>query len=129
MLKKDEILKCDDKPTKKVEVPEWGGHVFVRTMSGTERDSFEQSMLVNPGKGNEANYSNIRAKLCARTICDKGGNRLFNDSDVAALGEKSAAALDRIFTVAQDLNGVSTDDVEAMVKNSESGQSESSTSG
>ena len=36
------------------------------------------------------------ARLAARCMCDEEGVRLFDDKDIAALGAKSAAALDRV---------------------------------
>ena len=40
ILSKDAILAADDLPRETVHVPEWGGDVYVRTMSGTDRDAF-----------------------------------------------------------------------------------------
>ena len=116
MLTKDEILQTNDLTTEHVEVPEWDGAVWVRTMTGTERDAFEASMA---GKGDdiEARLTNIRAKLCVRCICTESGERVFADEDEVALGKKGARPLDRIFAVAQRLNAVSDDDVEALAKN------------
>jgi hypothetical protein len=124
MLTRDEILKANDIKTEKVKVPEWGGEVFIRTMTGTERDAFEQGIV----KGQRADLHNIRAKLCALAIADKDGKRLFTERDVTALGQKSAKALDRIFSKAQKLNGISPEDVEDMAKNSGTGLSEDSIS-
>lgn len=123
-LTRDEILKADDIKTEKVEVPEWGGDVFIRTMSGAERDDFEGSLI----RGKKTNLANIRAKLCALVVVDAEGKKLFSEKDVSALGRKSAKALDRVFTATQKLNGISPEDVEDMVKNSGIGQSEGSTS-
>jgi hypothetical protein len=124
MLTKDQILKADDIKTEKVEVPEWGGDVHIKTMTGTERDAFEQSII----SGQKTNLANIRAKLCARVIRDGNGKRLFTDADVAALGKKSAKALDRIFAKAQTLNGITAEDVEGLAKNSGTDLNEDSTS-
>ena len=41
LLTKDAILQAQDSKLEKLEVPEWGGHVFIKSMSGTERDNFE----------------------------------------------------------------------------------------
>ena len=128
VLKKEEILGADDRKTETISVPEWGGHVSVATMSGTERDDFEQSVVETRGSDTITNLANIRAKLCAKCMVDDDRKRIFADSDVKALGEKSAAALDRVFAVAQRLNGLSGDDVEGLVKNSEGGPSAASTS-
>jgi hypothetical protein len=45
-----------------------------------------------------------------------------------ALGGKSAAALERVFTVAMRLSGLTPDDVKDLTENLDSGQSEDSTS-
>ena len=107
MLTRDSILQADDLPKESVEVPEWGGQVWVRTLSGTERDAFEQSMVM---KKNKPNMDNVRARFAVLTICDEAGERLFQAADADELGKKSAAALDRIFAVAQRLNGFSDQD-------------------
>ena len=125
MLTKEQILQAEDLKTETVEVPEWGGSVCVRTMTGTERDAFEQSIVENKGK---TNLANIRARWCAAVVIDESGNRLFDDKDIAELGKKSASALDRVFAVAQKLNGFGEKDIENLEKNSRSGQSEDSIS-
>jgi len=114
-LSRDAILSADDLPRQEVDVPEWGGTVFVRSMSGLERDTFETS-LTN-GKDKSVNLKNIRARLVCLTAVDDNGERLFADGDEDALGKKSAAALDRIFTVAQKLNGLNSSDVEELAEN------------
>jgi hypothetical protein len=60
------------------------------------------------------------------TIVDEEGNRLFSDADVKLLGQKSAAALDKLFEVAQKLSGLKDEDVEELAKNSEDDLSEDS---
>jgi hypothetical protein len=59
---------------------------------------------------------NVRARLVALTLCDTEGYRLFDDSEITALGRKSARALDRVFTVAQRLNGIGVDQVDVAKK-------------
>ena len=108
ILSKDAILAAEDLPRETVSVPEWGGQVLVRTMSGTDRDAFEASLLAKDGR-----MENVRARLVALTLCDAQGDRLFNDSEIAALGRKSARALDRVFSVAQRLNGIGADEAQA----------------
>lgn len=117
LLTKDLILKAQDSKVEKVDVPEWGGHLFVGTMSGTERDAFEAETYVTKGKNIEFNRHNFRARLLVRTICDEKGETLFTLKDIDALGKKSAKALDRCFAVSQKINGLSAEDVEELVKN------------
>lgn len=111
ILTKEAILAADDLPRELVNVPEWGGDVFVRTMTGTDRDAFEASLI-----GKEGRMENVRARLVSLTLCNEAGERMFGDAEIAALGKKSARALDRVFSVAQRLNGIGTEQVEAAKK-------------
>lgn len=113
-LTRDAILAVPDLQTEVVDVPEWGGSVVVGVMTGAERDAWEASLVDAKGK---VNIENIRARLVARTIRDEAGARMFSDTDIAALGNKSAAALDRCAKVAQRLNGLTTSDLEVVKGN------------
>lgn len=119
MLTRDQILKADDLPKELVKVPEWGGELYIATLTGADRDSYEASIMQSDGAGGmKQNFSNIRAKLVARCAVDEKGKRIFEDKDIVPLGFKSAAALDRCFAVAARLNAVSDSDIEELAKNS-----------
>jgi hypothetical protein len=128
LLTRDTILQANDLPRELVSVPEWGGEVYVRTLTGTERDSYEAQSVEKRGKSYEANLRNLRAKLCALAMCDEQGKRLFGEGDVEALGAKSSAALDRVFSVARRLSGLGAEDFEELAKNSESAREGASSS-
>lgn len=115
ILDKQSILEADDLPTESVEVPEWGGAVRVRTMTGAERDAWEQSVFT--GDNDNPNLTNGRARLVAMCAIDAEGKRLFTEADAVKLGAKSARALDRVATVAQRLNRLTDGDVEDLGKN------------
>src|SRR4051812_1625760 len=120
MLTRDQILAVSAAlPRETVEVPEWGGPVTVRCMTGTDRDRFEILMA----KGDRANY---RALLVVFTTCDESGKRLFTEADARALGEMPASALDRVATAAVRVSRITAGDVEELAKNSESGPSDAS---
>ena len=127
-LNKEQILTADDLRTEVVDVPLWGGSVSVKMLTGIERDAFEASVVVGIGANQKTNLRNIRARLCAITMVDDEGNRLFSDADVVSLGRKSSAALDLVFSVAQKLNGLTDADVKDLEKNSEGDQNDSSIS-
>lgn len=118
-LSRDAILKADDLVTEAVDVPEWGGKVNVRGLSGTQRDNWEASLVERRGRKMVQNTYNIRAKLVVQCVVDDKGKRLFTDGDAEELGKKSAAPIDRIFAVASKLSGVNDDDVEEMVQDFE----------
>ena len=50
ILNKAAILAAEDLKTETVAVPEWGGEVRVRTLTGTERDAFESGLVAEGGK-------------------------------------------------------------------------------
>lgn len=129
LLTKEAILKADDMKWEDVPVPEWGGTIRVRVLTGRERDLFDDSMVELKGKVRTMKLENIRARLVALSAIDEKGDRLFSDEDVLALGEKSALALDRVFDVCQRISGLREVDIQAMVKNSNATPSEGSTSG
>lgn len=114
LLTKDQILNAEDNRTEIVDVPEWGGKVKVAVMSGFSRDRFETSII---GSNGGQNLTNMRAKVVAASVVDEKGELLFTEKDIAKLGKKSAAALDRIFSVAQRLSGITDVDVEELAKN------------
>lgn len=128
LLTRDQILAADDLKRETIEVPEWGGEVIVRSLTGAERDAFEDSVVKQRGKSRELNLRNARARLVSLSLIDEAGNKLFTDKDVDLLGRKSAAGLDRVFAAAQRLSGLTEQDLDELAKNSESGQSDSSTS-
>ena len=116
-LSRSDILKAEDLPTEEVAVPEWGGSVLVRGLTGRERDLFEVSMAKREGKQMVPDVNNVRAKLVAWCCVDDDGEFVFDQAgDVEALGEKSGAALNRVYEVAARLSGLSDEDVEEMVK-------------
>jgi hypothetical protein len=114
MLTKDDILKADDIEIEPVEA--WHGTVYVRGMTGTERDAFEASVITMRGTKQSINLRNVRAKLCVMTLCEKSGARLFEDSDMEALSGKAASELQKVFAVAQRLSGITEKDVEELTE-------------
>ncbi len=127
-LTKAEILAKDDLKTEDVFVPEWDAWVKVRTLNASERDHFESSTVVRKGRSVTTNLENIRARLCLLCIVDENGERLFQEEDTFPLGGKSAAALDRIFSTAQRLNGLRDTDIEELAGESSAAQNGDSVS-
>lgn len=128
-LTRDAILGANDRAMELVDVPEWGGQVWVRALSGTERDAYEASLVTVRRDGSQRfNMENVRARLVSMAMVDGAGERLFSDADVKALGAKSAQALDRVFDAARKLSGLSDEDVEELAEGFGDAPSEGSTS-
>ena len=114
MLSTDDILNCNDSTIDPIDIPEWGGSAFIRTMTGTERDSWEMYASKQMEK---VNGVNIRAKLACISLCDEAGKRMFGDGQIDALAKKSAKALNRVYEASLQLNKLSDDDIEQLEKN------------
>lgn len=117
MLSREQILKADDLRYEVVSVPEWGGEVRVRSLTGAERDEFESSLFETKGADVKRNMGNMRAKLLALCIVGSNNERVFSSKDIESLGNKSAKALDRVFTIAQRLNGIGAQEIDELTKN------------
>lgn len=117
-LSRDEILAKSDFVVKELEVPEWGGMVFIRSFSGKIRDGFESSLSQNE----KTRFVNFRARFAVNVLCDKDGKLLFSESDINLLSEKSGKALDRILDAGMELNGMKNKDMDEALKNSMTGQ-------
>ncbi len=128
-LSREETLAADDIETRDLYTPEWGGWMRIRTLTAYEKDELEVGMVLattNGQVGKGKRIDNIRARFVAAAAIDQKDEKLYSDSDVAALGKKSAPALSRIFAAVKEMNGISDDDVEEMEKNFGGGQSDSS---
>lgn len=126
ILTREQILATPELLTETVPVPEWGGEVIVKALSGAERDRFEAGCMVQKGKRQELRLENIRARLVALSVVDEQGRRMFSEGDVVALGRKFASALAKIYDAACRLSGITDQDIEELEKNSLSGQSDDS---
>lgn len=132
LLGREQLLKKDDLEREKV-VFDDEDYVFVRQMTGRERDQWEASLLVKKRdkKGNisyEQNIADFRAKLAVHTVCDENGELIFKPEDYNALSENmSAKKLEQIVNVAQKLNLISDEDRENLTNFSEDDLSDNST--
>lgn len=119
VLTKAEIFAAQAPAQEIVSVPTLKGDVIVRGMTGKERDAFEASLVEGRGKKRDINTRNLRAKLVAFCCIDGDGKRLFSDADADALGDVRADVLDKLFSVAQRLSGITEVDAEELGQPSE----------
>ena len=112
ILTADDILRAEDLPRELVEVPEWGGAVYVRGLTAWERSEFENEMFdlknkrIKPGKKgrkaaeegrHEDRHEAGTRPSPAMCMVNAHGDRLFNDQV-----EKRVASIlfDHISTIA-----------------------------
>ena len=130
-LNRAAILAAKDIPSEPVDVPEWADPetgdctVYVRGLTGDELDDFQGSIRQFrrsfDGKGMEPVLvqQGMHAKLLVKCLVDEAGERLFEDSDAAALGAKAGAVVDRLYDIASRLSGLSEEEKEEMEGNSD----------
>ena len=104
-LTKENIFKTEDVEKEWINISEWAGGLYVKVMSGEERDAFETAMFKTNDMNNfTRNFDNMRARLIAFTAIDKNGKQIFDPilkydvqgklyGDVAELGKKSSIIL------------------------------------
>lgn len=135
LLTREGLLAKEELEIVKVDLGK-GDFVYVRQMTGRERDSFERTLVEidieakDPSKPQVIQRNeDFRAKLAAHTVCDEKGDLILKADDFETLSKNiSAKRLEKIITVAQRLNRITEEDKENLVKNSEPTQSEGSTS-
>ena len=131
MLDKKALLTKEVLETVKVDLGK-GDFVYVRQMTGRERDKFEQTLIKenkNAEGGFEKALDDFRAKLAVCTVCDEKGNLLLTPADASTLSQcMSAARLEKIVNKAQELNKITEEDKENLTKNSSGDQVASSPS-
>ena len=113
------IQNADDKPLKPVVCSTWSsngwdGTIYVRTMTGRERDEFEHAVSKATRKNDNRG---LKLRLVLLTCCKETGELLFTDEDIDWLADKSAMELDRLANAALQANGFSEKDVADLEKN------------
>jgi hypothetical protein len=113
MLRREDILGAVDIKIEELQIPEWGGAVYVRAMTGTEREAYDDVIY--------RKKTHLLATLAQYTIVDKDGARVFSPEDIPALAAKSSYALERIWDWHKAHSGVGAKALEESQKNLEAG--------
>ena len=113
----------------RVEIPELGGHCYVRQMSAGDKDRWDKwlhdGVVENP-QGRD--QKSIRAMLVVLTACHEDGSPLFTMEDIAALDGQFFPVLDRIAGKAIEINPIVPAHMEEIAKNLVAGRSGDSSS-
>jgi type II secretory pathway component PulK len=129
ILNRDQVRAAQDRKPIPVQIPEWGGEVPVRGLSGTGKSDFEvwATQIKTDSEGRliyKADKSGMETeaptldrlklskyKLITLTAENEDGTPMFEESDMGWLAEKSGAATEKLFDVAAALSGLSSADV------------------
>lgn len=124
LLSKADIMKAQDIVCREIEVPEWGGAVLMRSMSGKERADFEAAVQSRRKGNNQFDMVLLREMLIAVVLVNSDGERLFTDGEITELGKKSSKVIERLFEEAQDMNGIGAEAVKELEENLDGGPSD-----
>lgn len=112
----EEILNRDDFTFEELEVPEWGGTIRIRSLSGNERTKITN--MVNKHRDGDGMFEQV---IIFGTV-DENGRPVFRSDHLAVLKEKSAFVTQRIGSKILEISGFknpadSVPDVESAEKN------------
>ena len=118
VISKEQILNVKDYDVREVDVPEWGGMIRLKSMSGKERDAFESKCLTRNKGGKIFNVDGLKALLITCVVMNPDNDELmFTSDDIENLNKKSAKVINQLFEVASEMNGLGKEAVDELVKN------------
>lgn len=116
-LNATKILGAEDTSVVSMEVPEWGGVLYIRVLDGPDRDALAARLLAINASGGQ-NPALACAEIVARGACSASGEPLFGPQQVGALHRKNPAVLERVAMRICEHNGMTAESHGAAVKNS-----------
>lgn len=100
---RDTIQAADDIEKRLIEVPEWDVTIEMRSPTVAARGAAMSEYM----NGTKVDYARMYPSLVIQCAYDpEDGSKLFTVADIEWLGEKSAAAMERLGDVALELSGL-----------------------
>lgn len=94
--------------------------VYIKRMSGAERDEWEQEYMRRIDKNGRMNSVGLRPQLIQKCLCDEFGAKQFSADDATVINGFEADVVDELFKFCTDANEMSQEVVEECEKNSAS---------
>jgi len=114
-LTKDLILKSKGIKVEPFDVEEWGGRIYLKTLS--LKDRIEMADVAQKIREKGGDEKAVLLCVLFFTVCDSKGKRIFtSEKDAEALSEHSADVLYRIFNRSADLNKLNEESLESAKK-------------
>lgn len=104
----EEIGQLRDFRVQSVDVPEWGGTCYVRSLSLRDAQVFQD---VSAGAARGTFTTEDICKIVALTLCDEQGNRLFSQEQLDVLLERNFQAVKRLFDASMQVVGLTASGV------------------
>lgn len=131
LLSQEQLLAALDRPdiaTEDVHVPELGGTVRVREMTGSLRNRLEATYAALRSGKDSKSLDAVTAQLLATCVVDEQGRQLLTVSDAKRMLAARPKVAFRLRDAILDISATGEDDVEALAEVFDSAQSEPSTS-
>ncbi|MER7731940.1 hypothetical protein ABTX80_13760 [Streptomyces erythrochromogenes] len=116
LLTREQINAAEDRKWEDVPVPEWTPEgasevatVRIMELSSADRGYIEAGSVVAKGQTPELEVNSLktyREKLVAFGMVDENFNRLYSNKEMADLGKKSGAVIERLAAIVQRLSGM-----------------------
>jgi len=122
MLSRDEIINIKDCKVTAVEIPEWGGTVYLRKWTGKDRSFFLSKSICESDDGAGVNWDTLfdnQVLVVALSLCDENGAKLFTTSteDLEILSSKDGNVIQMLYQKSLLLNGLAKESIEGAAKN------------
>lgn len=108
VIDRDAFVRLAQRPrqVRAVAAPELGGEIFIRTLTGEERERLENAARLDEEKESPTQ----RARVVQATVCDEAGNLMFPiESDIRFINTLPWTLLKRIAAEANSFNGLTAE--------------------
>lgn len=114
LLTFDEIVAAQDIQHDYVDVPEWGGRVKVKSLTGEERGKVFAAIRAHGKQIHDEDeaQSIFYARVIAASMVDEDDKLVIGQKNALALTKKSSAALTRVYKVCARLSGLGDEELE-----------------
>ena len=110
LLTKDQIAGADDRKSSELEVPEWGGSIKIRSMSGAQAETYIKS-------AQEISGLDAVMLLVSFSVVDEKNELMFpSPEDLKVLGEKNMLVMKRVADECIIVNGLNQEVVAEELK-------------
>jgi len=118
---RNELLGLTKRRFKTIDIPELDLTFRIQSLTEREKSEYETALLTKTGRGvSRERLTDAARRLMVLCLVDDDNNRLLEAGDVSALSQLDAIVAAKIYNECQTHCGFGEEDIEQIVKNSES---------
>ena len=118
---RNELLGLTKRRFKTIDIPELDLTFRIQSLTEREKSEYETALLTKTGRGvSRERLTDAARRLMVLCLVDDDNNRLLEPGDVNALSQLDAIVAAKIYNECQTHCGFGEEDIEQIVKNSES---------